>query len=234
MPIKTRKLKERYAKLPGTASYVPDEALKLVKQVCEEVKMDFDETVEAVFRLGIDPKKPEQQVRGTFTLPHGTGKVPRIVVFAMGDKVKEALDAGAEEAGGDDLAAKIKGGWTDFDVAIATPEMMKVVGPLGKILGPRGLMPNPKTGTVTFAIKETVEEFKKGKVEYRNDQYGNVAIPIGRISFDADKLVENFKSFHSTLLKAKPSAAKGQYIRSAAVSATQGPGLKIDISALLK
>lgn len=229
----SKKLKERYAKA-GSGPFAPTEALNLLKKVCDEVKMNFDETVEAVFRLGIDPKKPEQQVRGTFTLPHGTGKVPRILVFAQADKVKEAEDAGADFAGGDDLATKIKGGWTDFDVAIATPDMMKVVGQLGKILGPRGLMPNPKTGTVTFHVKETVTEFKKGKVEYRNDQYGNVAVPIGRVSFEAEKLMENFESFRSTLVRAKPSAAKGQYIRGAAVSSTQGPGLKIEMASLAK
>jgi len=187
-----------------------------------------------VIRLGIDPRKPDQNVRGTFSLPHGTGKTPSVIVFALGDKAEEAKAGGADEVGGDDLAERIKGGWTGFDVAVATPDMMKVVGPLGKILGPRGLMPNPKTGTVTFDVKTTVEDFKKGKVEYRNDQFGNVAIPVGRISFEVEKLLENYLEFYRTLLRVKPAASKGLYMRSASVSATQGPGIRVNLSAATK
>jgi large subunit ribosomal protein L1 len=234
MPVKTKKLKQRYASLANPGPVTPEEAFTLLKKVCSEVPMKFDETVEAVIRLGIDSRKPDQNVRGTFSLPHGTGKTPRVIVFALGDKAEEAKAGGADEVGGEDLGERIKGGWTAFDVAIATPDMMKVVGPLGKILGPRGLMPNPKTGTVTFDVKTTVEDFKKGKVEYRNDQFGNVAIPMGKVSFDVEKLVENFMEFHRTLIRVKPAAAKGQYVRGAAVSATQGPGIRINLSALSK
>jgi large subunit ribosomal protein L1 len=234
MPVKGKKLKERYSKISRNQTFTPDEALALLKTTCEETPMKFDETVEACIRLGIDPRKPEQNVRGTISLPNGTGRVPRIAVFAQGEHVAQAEAAGADFVGADELAEKVKGGWTDFDVAIATPDMMKVVGPLGKILGPRGLMPNPKTGTVTFNVKDTVDEFKKGKVEYRNDKFGNVSIPIGRVSFDAEKLAENFMEFYRTMIRVKPSAAKGQYMRSAAVSSTQGPGLKINLTAISK
>ena len=234
MPVKTKKLKERYARITEPGPFSPEDAFAILKKACAEVPMKFDETVEAVIRLGVDPRKPEQNVRGTFSLPHGTGKTPVILVFAIADKAEEAKQGGADFVGAEDMAEKIKGGWTGFDVAIATPDMMKVVGPLGKILGPRGLMPNPKTGTVTFDVKNTVDEFKKGKVEYRNDQFGNVAVPIGKLSFDVEKLSENYAEFHRTLLRVKPAAAKGMYMRSAAVSSTQGPGLKINLSAVSK
>lgn len=228
-------MKARREGLPGKQSFSPQEAFAALKAVCTATPRKFDETVEVVMRLGIDPKKPEQNVRGTVVLPHGTGKVPRILVFALGDKHMEAEAAGADYVGGDALADKIiKEGWLEFDIAIATPDMMRVVGKLGKILGPRGLMPNPKSGTVTFNIKETVDEFKKGKVEYRNDKFGNVAVPIGKVSFDEEKLVENFTVIHQTILRVKPSAAKGLYMRNIAVSSTMGPGLKIDPSTLQK
>jgi large subunit ribosomal protein L1 len=232
MPVHGKKHEARKRLVPKKASLTPQEAISSLKKACTEVPRKFDETVEAAYRLGIDPKKPEQQLRGTFVLPHGTGRTPRIVVFAQGDKVKEAEEAGADFVGGEDLATKIQGGWLEFDVAMSTPDMMKVAGKLGKILGPRGLMPNPKSGTVTFNLKDTVREFKMGKIEYRSDASGIVAVPIGKISFDEEKLVENLTALHGVLVKAKPAAAKGQYIRSIAISATMGPGLKITPSAL--
>jgi large subunit ribosomal protein L1 len=232
MATASKKMKDRLAKLPEKDIYTPDEAFDALKTVCTEVPRKFDETVEAYFRLGVDPKKAEQQVRGTIVLPNGTGKTPRIIVFAQGDKMGEADKAGADAVGGDDLAEKITGGWLDFDIAISTPDMMRVVGKLGKVLGPRGLMPNPKSGTVTFNIKEAVDEFKKGKVEYRTDKFGLIAVPIGRISFDAPKLTENFMSLYGAIIKARPSSAKGQYIKSIYISSTMGPGLKIDAGSL--
>lgn len=231
----TKKIKQRRELIPGKEQFSIQEAAETLKKVCGEVPRGFDETVEAYFKLGIDPRKAEQQLRGTFTLPHGTGKTPRIIVFAMGDKQTEAKEAGADHVGGEDLADKIlKEGFLDFDVAISTPDMMRVVGKLGKVLGPRGLMPNPKSGTVTFNIKETVDEFKKGKVEYRNDKFGIIAVPIGKVSFTEEQIVENFMTLHSTVIRARPSAAKGQYIRSAYISSTMGPGLKLDASSLAK
>jgi len=233
MATLTKKMKYRAAKLPEKESFSPEEAFTALKNVCTEVPRKFDETVEAYFRLGIDPKKAEQQVRGTIVLPNGTGKTPRILVFAQGDKMGEAEKAGADSVGGEELAEKILGGWLDFDIAISTPDMMRVVGKLGKVLGPRGLMPNPKSGTVTFNIKEAVEEFKKGKVEYRNDKFGIVAVPIGRVSFEPAMIVENFMALYGAITKARPSSAKGQYIKSIYVSSTMGPGLKIDPGSLV-
>jgi len=232
MATATKKMKDRLAKLPEKNIYTPDEALEALKTVCAEVPRKFDETVEAYFRLGVDAKKAEQQVRGTLVLPNGTGKTPRIIVFAQGDKMGEADKAGADAVGGEDLAEKITGGWLDFDIAISTPDMMRVVGKLGKVLGPRGLMPNPKSGTVTFNVKEAIDEFKKGKVEYRTDKFGLVAVPIGRISFEAAKLTENFMALYGAIIKARPSSAKGQYIKSIFISSTMGPGLKIDAGSL--
>lgn len=240
MATKTKKMKQRVALLPKDGrrekldGYLPEEALAALKKACAEVPRNFDETVEAAIKLGIDPKKPEQQLRGTMELPHGTGRVPKILVFAMGDKAKEAEEAGADFVGGEDMVEKVQGGWLAFDVAISTPDMMRSVGKLGKILGPRKLMPNPKSGTVTFAVGETVKGFKGGKVEYRNDSFGVIHVPIGRVSFDVEKLVENFNALVSTLIRVKPAAAKGQYVRSAAVSSTMGPGLKIQLSSLAK
>lgn len=206
-----------------------EEAFNSLKEICAKVPMKFDETVQSYFRLGINPKKPEQQIRGTVVLPCGTGKVPKIIVFAQGEKVKEAEEAGVDFVGSEDLVNKIQQeGWVDFDVAISTPDMMKVVGKLGKILGPRGLMPNPKSGTVTFNISETVKEFKMGKVEYRSDASGIVSAPIGKISFEIEKLIENFTTLYSAIVKAKPPTAKGQYIRGIAISSTMGPGIRID------
>ncbi len=205
--------------------YEPTEALNLVKEIATA---KFDETVEVHIKLGVDPRHADQQVRGTVSLPHGTGKVVKVLVFAKGEKVKEAELAGADYAGGEELAEKIQGGWFDFDVAVATPDMMAVVGKLGKILGPRGLMPNPKSGTVTFDIERTINELKAGRIEYRVDKTSIIHAPIGRVSFDVEKLQDNLNVFAEALIKAKPAAAKGQYMRSVSICSTMGPGVKIN------
>lgn len=205
--------------------YSPKEAVGLVKKTSVT---KFDSSVELAIRLGVDPKYPDQQVRGAMVLPHGTGKTKKVLVFAKGPKEQEALAAGADFVGGDELAAKIKGGWMDFDVCVATPDMMGVVGKLGKVLGPRGLMPNPKVGTVTMDVTKAVNEIKSGKVEYRCDKAGNVQVIIGKVSFDETKLFENYLALVDTLIKVKPSGAKGTYIKSVTLSTTMGPGVKID------
>lgn len=188
----------------------------------------FDETVELAVNLGVDPKHSDQMVRGTVVLPHGLGKSKRVLVIAGGEKVKEARDAGADEVGGEDMVQKIQEGWTDFDAVIATPDMMKSVGRLGKVLGPRGLMPNPKTGTVTFDVARAVGEIKAGKVEFRVDKAGIVHSPVGRVSFDADKLAENAAAVLAAIVKAKPAASKGRYIKKATLTSTMGPGVVLD------
>ena len=205
--------------------YTPAEAFDLVKSL---TKRNFDETVEITFRLGIDPRKADQMIRGTVSLPHGTGKAVRVAVFATGDAAREAEDAGADVVGADDLVGRVQEGFLDFDVAIATPDLMSQVGRLGRILGPRGVMPNPKTGTVTTDIGKTVAEFKAGKVEYRTDRNGNVHVPIGKVSFERDALLENFQAVLDEILRNKPAAAKGRYIKSIATSSTMGPGIRID------
>lgn len=205
--------------------FEPAEALKLVKEIA---KAKFDETVEVHIKLGVDPRHADQQVRGTVSLPHGTGKTRKVLVFAKGDKAKEGELAGADYVGAEDLAEKIQGGWFDFDVAVATPDMMAVVGKLGKILGPRGLMPNPKSGTVTFDVERTIKELKAGRIEYRVDKNAIIHAPIGRISFDIERLQENLNVFAEALIKARPAAAKGQYMRSVTVCSTMGPGVKIN------
>jgi large subunit ribosomal protein L1 len=194
----------------------------------------FDETVELAMRLGVDPKHADQMVRGTVILPHGLGgKAKTVLVIASGEKLKEAQDAGAEFVGGDDLVAKIQNeNWLDFDAIVATPEMMKSVGKLGKVLGPRGLMPNPKTGTVTFEVGRAVREIKAGKVEYRVDKTAIVHAPVGKVSFGADKLLENAKALIDSVLKAKPAAAKGKYVKSIAMSSTMGPGVRVDLASV--
>ena len=205
--------------------FAPTEALELVKTMATR---NFDETVEAAVRLGVDPRKAEQMIRGTVSLPHGTGKTVRVAVFAAGEAARDAEEAGADIVGSDDLIARVEGGFLDFDVAIATPDLMAKVGKLGRTLGPRGLMPNPKTGTVTMEVGKTVAEFKAGKVEYRTDRYGNVHVPVGKASFDTSALLENYHSVLDELLRAKPAASKGRYLRAVTVSSTMGPGVKID------
>jgi large subunit ribosomal protein L1 len=209
--------------------FAPAEALDLAKQLAPA---KFDETVELAIRLGVDPRKADQIVRGTVALPAGTGKDVRVAVFAADAAAAEARAAGADHVGADDLAAQVEGGMLDFDVAIATPDLMPLVGKLGRVLGPRGLMPNPKTGTVTTDVGKAVEDFKGGKVEYRTDRYGNVHVPLGKVSFDADKLNDNFRAVLDEINRAKPASAKGRYIKKIAVSSTMGPGIKIDPSRL--
>jgi large subunit ribosomal protein L1 len=203
----------------------PAEALELAKQLAPA---KFDETVELAVRLGVDPRKADQIVRGTVALPAGTGKDVRVAVFAADAAAAEARAAGADHVGADDLAEQVEGGMLDFDVAIATPDLMPLVGKLGRVLGPRGLMPNPKTGTVTTDVGKAVEDFKGGKVEYRTDRYGNVHVPLGKVSFDAEKLNQNFAAVMEELNRARPASAKGRYVKKIAVSTTMGPGIKVD------
>ncbi|MGB4503302.1 MAG: 50S ribosomal protein L1 [Syntrophaceticus sp.] len=224
MAKRGKKYQSALEKIDRHHLYEPEEALALVK---ENASANFDETVELSVRLGIDPRHADQQVRGAVVLPHGTGKSRTVLVFAKGDKAKEAADAGADYVGAEELAKKIQEGWLDFEVAVATPDMMSVVGRLGKILGPRGLMPNPKTGTVTFDIESAVKEIKAGKIEYRADKTGIVHAPIGKVSFPLENLKENYMTLMETLIKARPAAAKGQYIRSIVVSSSMSPGVKI-------
>ncbi len=204
--------------------YSPAEALALAKQTA---RAKFDETVEVALKLGVDPRHADQQVRGTVVLPHGTGRSVRVAVFAKGEKAREAEAAGADIVGAEDLVERVQQGQIDFDVAIATPDMMGVVGKLGRILGPRGLMPNPKTGTVTFEVDKAVREFKAGKVEFRVNKEGGIHVPIGKVSFDEAALLGNFRALMDAIIKAKPAAAKGQYIRKVAVSCTMGPGIRV-------
>lgn len=206
--------------------YEVAEGVELVKKAATA---KFDETVEAAFRLGVDPKRADQQIRGAVVLPHGTGKVQRVLVFAKGEKAKDAEAAGADFVGDADMIAKIQGGWFDFDVVVATPDMMGEVGKLGRVLGPKGLMPNPKTGTVTFDVTKAVNEIKAGKIEYRVDKAGNIHAPIGKASFDADKLVENLAALTEALNRAKPAAAKGVYMKNVTLSSTMGPGVRVAV-----
>jgi large subunit ribosomal protein L1 len=205
--------------------YSPAESFDIIKSMGTK---KFDETVETAIRLGVDPRKADQMIRGTVSLPHGTGKSVRVAVFANGDAAREAEANGADVVGSDDLVKRIEEGFLDFDVAIATPDLMGVVGKLGRTLGPRGLMPNPKTGTVTNEVGKAVSEFKAGKVEYRTDRYGNVQVPIGKASFSAQQLLENYHAVVDEMLRAKPAASKGKYLRAVAVSTTMGPGIHID------
>jgi large subunit ribosomal protein L1 len=205
--------------------YQLDEAFGLLKQISFA---KFNETVELSMLLGVDPKHADQMVRGTTLLPHGTGQTKRVLVIAQGDKQKEAQDAGADFVGGDDMVEKIQGGWTDFDAVIATPDMMRSVGKLGKVLGPRGLMPNPKTGTVTFDVARAIQEIKAGKVEFRVDKTSIIHVPVGKISFSADQLKDNASAIINAVRKAKPAAAKGKYVRSIYISSTMSPSVQID------
>ena len=212
-------------KVDAEKLYTVEEAVALIK---ETSFAKFDETIEVAYRLGVDPKKADQQIRGAVVLPNGTGKTQKVLVFAKGEKAKEAEAAGADYVGEAELVQKINGGWFDFDVVVATPDMMAEVGRLGRVLGPKGLMPNPKTGTVTMDVTKAINEIKAGKVTYRVDKAGNVHAPIGKVSFDTAKLIENFTTINDTMLKVKPSTAKGQYIKNVSITSTFGPGVKVD------
>lgn len=226
MPKRGKNYQDSAKLLDKTSLYEVEEGFDLLVQTA---KAKFDETVEAHIKLGVDSRHADQQVRGAIVLPHGTGKTKKVLVFAKGDKEKEALDAGADYVGGDELAKKIQTeNWFDFDVVVATPDMMGVVGRLGRILGPKGLMPNPKSGTVTFEVERAINEIKAGKVEYRLDKTNIIHVSIGKVSFGKEKLNENFTALMEAIVKAKPAAAKGQYLRSVAVSSTMGPGIKIN------
>ena len=216
---------EARGKVDRSRRYELEEGVKLL---LETVFAKFDEGVDLAIRLGVDPKKSDQMVRGTVVLPHGTGKKVRVLVFAKGQKEKEALDAGADFVGGEDLVEKVSKGWLEFDKAIATPDMMGLVSKLGKILGPRGLMPNPKVGTVTFDLERAIKEIKAGKVEFKVEKAGVVHVPVGKVSFGYDRLLENAKTLLEVILRAKPPTSKGIYLRSIALSTTMGPGIKID------
>jgi large subunit ribosomal protein L1 len=224
-----KKYAQALAKLDRTQLYALEDGLRLAK---EAAYAQFDETVEMAFRLGVDPKHADQIVRGTVVLPHGTGKSVRVLVFAQGEKEREAREAGADFAGIDDLIEKIQGGWMEFDRAVATPDVMGKVGRIGKLLGPRGLMPNPKAGTVTFDVASAVREIKAGRVEFRVDKAGNVHVPLGKVSFPVERLLENASAVVDAVLRAKPSAAKGRYLRSTTVATTMGPGVRLDTGVL--
>ncbi|XKH49667.1 50S ribosomal protein L1 [Chryseomicrobium palamuruense] len=226
-----KKLQDAAKLVDRTKLYSVDEAIALAK---ETSTVNFDATVEVAFRLGIDTRKNDQQIRGAVVLPNGTGKTQRVLVFAKGEKAKEAEAAGADFVGDADYINKIQQGWFDFDVIVATPDMMGEVGKIGRVLGPKGLMPNPKTGTVTFDVTKAVNEIKAGKVEYRADKAGIIHAPIGKASFDNEKLAENFKTVFDVIQKAKPSAAKGVYMKSVVVTTTMGPAVKIDAAAAAK
>ena len=215
------------AKIDRGQRYPLEEGLRLVK---ETGRAKFDETVEMAVRLGVDPRQADQNVRGTVSLPHGIGKTVRVLAFAKGEKEKEAQEAGADHVGAEDLIKKISDGWFDFDKTVATPDMMAAVGRIGKVLGPRGLMPNPKTGTVTMEIGRAVKEIKAGKLEFRVDKAGIVHVPVGRASFSQEQLIDNAKAVLTSILRAKPASAKGNYVRGVTISATMGPGIKIDLS----
>jgi large subunit ribosomal protein L1 len=225
MPARGKKYVDAAKRYDRDQFHTPGEAVELVKQ---SAPAKFDETVELAVRLGVDPRKADQIVRGTVALPSGTGKSVRVVAFAAGDAAAAAREAGADVVGADDLVERVQGGFLDFDVAIATPDLMGQVGKLGRVLGPRGLMPNPKTGTVTTDVGKAVTEFKGGRVEYRTDKFGNVHVPVGKASFDRVQLMENVRAVLEELLRAKPPAAKGRYVRSVTLSSTMGPGIKVD------
>jgi len=224
MPQHGKKFREASARVPQQDNLQPTEALGLVKDLSFA---KFDETVEVAVRLGVDPRHADQIVRGTVVLPHGTGKTARVLVIAQGDKAREAEEAGADYVGVE-FVQKIKDGWLDFDFAVATPDMMGQVGQLGRILGPRGLMPTPKAGTVTFDVAKAVREIKAGKIEFRVDRTGNVHAPIGKVSFEPQQLEENLTAFMDIIVRAKPAAAKGQYVRRVTLSSTMGPGIPVD------
>lgn len=227
MPLHGKKYRNAVQGVEADKAYALNEATQLLKKVAFA---KFNETVDLDLRLGVDPRHADQQVRGTVSLPHGTGKTVRVAVFAKGDKATEAEAAGAELVGAEDLVAKVAGGFTDFDAAIATPDMMREVGKLGKVLGPRGLMPNPKTGTVTMDVTRAVQEIKGGKVEFRVDKTGNVHVPIGKIQFTAEQLKDNAQTLLDAVQRAKPAAAKGTYMKNISISSTMSPGIKVAYS----
>ena len=227
MAKKGKKYVEAAKLVDRAKAYDVAEAVALTKKTNTA---KFDATVEVAFRLGVDPRKNDQQIRGAVVRPNGTGNTQRVLVFATGEKAKEAEAAGADYVGDSDYITKIQQGWFDFDVIVATPDMMGEVGKIGRVLGPKGLMPNPKTGTVTFEVEKAIGEIKAGKVEYRVDKAGNIHVPIGKVSFEDEKLVENFTTMYDTILKAKPAAAKGVYVKNVAVTSTMGPGVKVDAS----
>ncbi|WP_127849598.1 50S ribosomal protein L1 [Lacticaseibacillus hulanensis] len=229
MAKKGKKYIEAAKLVDKTATYAPEEALELVKKASFA---KFDETVEVAYRLSLDPKKADQQLRGAVVLPNGTGKTQRVIVFAQGEQAKQAEAAGADVVGADDLVQKISDGWMDFDVAVATPPMMAKVGRLGRVLGPKGLMPNPKTGTVTMDVTKAVNDIKAGQVTYRVDKAGIIHAPIGKVSFDTAKLLENFTTLNDILNKVRPASVKGQYIKSLTVTSTFGPGVAVDANKL--
>lgn len=226
MGRQSKRFREIAKSIDAEKSHTVEEAVDLLKQF---PPVKFDQSVEIALKLGVDPRKSDQNVRGTVTLPNGTGKTTRILVFARGDKMQEALDAGADFAGADDYFEKVGKGWTDFDAVIATPDLMRDVGKLGKVLGPRGLMPTPKAGTVTNDVEKAVNELKGGKIEFKVDRYGVVNSAVGKLSFSAEKLVENIKALIDAIQKSKPSSSKGQYMISLVLSSTMGPGLKIEL-----
>ena len=225
MAKKSKKYQDAAKLVDKNKIYSASEAIPLVKKTGFA---KFDETVEVSYNLAVDPKKADQQIRGSVVLPNGTGKKVTVIVFAQGDQAKAAQEAGADEVGAEDLVQKIQDGWLDFDVAVATPQMMAQVGRLGRVLGPKGLMPNPKTGTVTMDVAKAVNDVKSGEVAYRVDKAGIVHAPIGKVSFDDAKLEENFKTFNDTIIKARPASAKGNYIKNLSISSTFGPGIKVD------
>lgn len=218
---------EAAKQIDQTKVYEIEEAISVLKEL---PKANFDETVEVALRLGVDPKKADQQIRGAMVLPNGTGKTQRVLVFAKGEKAKEAEAAGADYVGDAEYIEKINGGWFEFDVIVATPDMMAEVGKLGRVLGPRGLMPNPKTGTVTFEVEKAVNEIKAGKVEYRVDKQSNIHVPFGKVSFENNKLAENLVAIIEQIVKVKPQSAKGIYMKNVSISSTMGPGIKLDVS----
>jgi large subunit ribosomal protein L1 len=230
MPDRGKKYQDAAKLVDRERSYAPDEAVDLLKQTSYA---GFDGTAEAHIRLGVDPRHADQMVRGTVVLPHGTGKRVRVVVFAQAEKAQEALRAGADEVGGDDLAKRIEAGWLDFDVALATPDMMGVVGRLGRILGRRGLMPNPKSGTITFDLERAIREVKAGRVEFKVDKTAIIHVPFGKVSFTPEQLAENLAVLIDAVNRARPSATKGQYIKNLTVASTMGPGIHVDVPSVL-
>ena len=227
MPKRSKAYRAAAEKIQSGVLYTPAEAVKLAKATSVT---RFDSTVDVVLRLGVDPRKADQMVRGTVSLPHGTGKTARVVVFAQGERAQQALDAGADEVGGDDLIARVAAGWTDFDAAVATPDLMGRVGRLGRVLGPRGLMPNPKTGTVTMDVAKAVSDIKGGRIEFRVDRAANLNFLIGKVSFTDEQLVENLQAALDEIVRLKPSTSKGRYILKATMTTTMGPGIPFDVT----